>query len=343
MYFLFLTLFSILSAIHYVAAHGYVSEIAIDGTWYAGNLPNNYKGPSPIRLIDDIGPVKGASNPDLNCGLGAALAEMVVPANPGSTVSILWSGGDGTSNWPHNTGPLMTYMASCGDTPCNQFNGSDAQWFKIDQLGKKPDGSTWYQADISTSRDAYDVTIPQSIAPGGYLIRHEIIALHLAVSLGGAEFYPMCIQVQIGGNGNGVPQSTVSFPGAYNDNDPGIFDPSIYDPGSNYTFPGGPISNLAASAQSVVAGPTATPPFPSGTAVSDVPLQSGSGAAYGGSSPTPTSGSDGSAQPSAPAPTGADSDGSGTGSCSLKARSPSSNKKRHYKRFMKRIMPHKSH
>lgn len=55
-------------------------------------------GPSPIRLVDDIGPVKGASKSDLNCGLGAALAEMVVPANPGSVLSILWSGGDGTSN-----------------------------------------------------------------------------------------------------------------------------------------------------------------------------------------------------------------------------------------------------
>ena len=121
--------------------------------------------------IVDIGPVKGASNPDLNCGLGAALAGMVVPANPGSVLSILWSGGDGTSNvnkifaehvfnvmttkiscfqWPHNTGPLMTYMASCGSTPCNQYNGSDAKWFKIDQLGRKPDNSTWYQADISS-------------------------------------------------------------------------------------------------------------------------------------------------------------------------------------------------
>ena len=30
----------------YVAAHGYVDGIAIDGTWYAGSAPNNYKGES---------------------------------------------------------------------------------------------------------------------------------------------------------------------------------------------------------------------------------------------------------------------------------------------------------
>ena len=44
----------------------------------------------------------------------------------------------------------MTYMASCGDTTCDQFNDTDAQWFKIDQAGKKGgDNSPWVQADIS--------------------------------------------------------------------------------------------------------------------------------------------------------------------------------------------------
>jgi hypothetical protein len=47
---------------------------------------------------------------------------------------------------------------------------------------------------------------------------------------------------------NRHPQPTVSFPGAYNDNDPGIYDPSIYLSGAPYTFPGGPVSNLASPA-----------------------------------------------------------------------------------------------
>lgn len=45
--------------------------------------------------------------------------------------------------------------------------------------------------------------------------------------MGGAEFYPMCTQVMIGGNGNGVASPTVSFPGAYSDDDPGIYDPDV--------------------------------------------------------------------------------------------------------------------
>jgi Auxiliary Activity family 9 (formerly GH61) len=89
------------------------------------------------------------------------------------------------------------------------------------------------------------VTLPDDVSPGGYLVRHEIIALQLAVSVGGAEFYPSCTQILVGGSKTGTPNQTVSFPGAYNDNDPGIYDPNVYDPGSPYVFPGPPVSNLA--------------------------------------------------------------------------------------------------
>lgn len=91
----------------------------------------------------------------------------------------------------------------------------------------------------------FNLTLPDNLSPGGYLLRHEIIALQGAVSVGGAEFYPSCIQLLIGGSGSGVPSPTVSFPGAYSDTDPGILDPDVYNPGSSYTFPGGPLSNLA--------------------------------------------------------------------------------------------------
>ncbi len=44
---------------------------------------------------------------------------------------------------------MLTYMASCGSTTCDKFDASGAQWFKVDQAGKKSDGSTWVQQDIS--------------------------------------------------------------------------------------------------------------------------------------------------------------------------------------------------
>ncbi|THG94969.1 hypothetical protein EW026_g6601 [Hermanssonia centrifuga] len=283
---------SLLALVPYVAGHGYLSQVAIDGQVYQGNVPNNYKAPSPIRLIDDVSPVKGATNVFMSCGQNAANAEVVAPANPGSSVAFSWASGDST-NWPHNTGPLMTYMAACTGTTCDQFNASQAQWFKIDEAGKESDGSTWVQANIQQGQ-SYTVTLPQNMMPGDYLIRHEIIALHVATTVGGAEFYPSCTQVRIGGNGTGTPDSTVSFPGAYSDTDPGIFDPTVFNPGSNYTFPGPPLSNLVSgdnstapassqgpdSASSSPAASTAVPPPP---ATSSVAAPSSTGSCKSGS------------------------------------------------------------
>ena len=90
----------ILALLPSVAAHGYVSKVVIDGTTYTGPLPADAAGaannsPSPIRQIADIGPVKGATNPDINCGLSAQLASLVVSANPGSSMEFYWGNPSG--------------------------------------------------------------------------------------------------------------------------------------------------------------------------------------------------------------------------------------------------------
>ncbi|KZT00899.1 lytic polysaccharide monooxygenase [Laetiporus sulphureus 93-53] len=233
-----------------VSAHGFVSQVVVDGIAYAGNIPGSSSpGASPIRMISTIDPVKGATSADINCGWDAQLAEVVAPASAGSEVTFQWAGGStGGSNWPHNTGPLMTYMASCGNVSCAEFNATEAAWFKIAELGliSSDSGSvTWYQEYIEAG-DSYTVTLPANLEAGGYLIRHEIIALQLAMSEGGAEFYPSCTQIEVGGDGTGVPDSdeTCTFPGGYADDDPGIYTPDVYDPGFTYDFPGPAISQL---------------------------------------------------------------------------------------------------
>ena len=37
------------------------------------------------------------------------------------------------------------YLASCGSAPCDNFDASNAQWFKITEVGKRNDG--WVQQD----------------------------------------------------------------------------------------------------------------------------------------------------------------------------------------------------
>lgn len=234
-------------------SHGFLASVAIDGKVFQGNIPNQGNSPSPIRVIDDITPVKGATNRDVNCGKNALIASMVAPANPGSVVSFDWHSGENTK-WPHNIGPMLTYMSTCGNTTCDQFDAINAQWFKIDEAGQLPNNlSVWNQQALFEGQSV-NVTLPENIAPGDYLLRHEIIALHLGNEQGGAEFYPSCTQIRISSNNGTVvePNATVSLPGAYSDNDPGIFVPTIFDPVQNYQFPGPAISN-------VVVGENSTP------------------------------------------------------------------------------------
>ena len=43
------------------------------------------------------------------------------------------------------------------------------------------------------------MTIPKELENGDYILRHEIVALHLADKKGGAEFYTSCIQLRVKG------------------------------------------------------------------------------------------------------------------------------------------------
>ena len=119
-------------------------------------------------------------------------------------------------------------------------------------------------------------TIPANLAPGNYLIRHEIIALHLATMFNGAEFYPGCAQVKVGGSQTGVPKDSdlVTFPGAYSDNDPGIFDPSVFDNNAKYVFPGPNIATLVNTGSSGATPSSATPSGNSGNSTSTRPPKS---------------------------------------------------------------------
>ena len=317
------TLFAFAALVPLVAAHGSIKcgyprisrlitlltflcflVAKIDGTQFNGPNPNGDSGQFAIRAINDINPVKGTSNPDINCGHNAQKAALVADANPGSVVEFAWQNGEG-GTWVHNTGPVMTYMASCGDGGCATFDSANAQFFKIAEQGKKADG-TWTMADLNAGPDATtSVTLPSDLPAGEYLVRHELIAMQLGMSQGGAEFYPACLQVRLASpsrtaaalpSGNQV----VTFPGGYSDSDPGILDPDIYNPGTTYTFPG----------PTVISDAVTDPSNPSaGPSSSDTPANT---------SATPTS---------SPATSPAPSSGSGCG-----------NPNRKVKRVVKRIV-----
>ncbi|KAF5342190.1 hypothetical protein D9611_002154 [Ephemerocybe angulata] len=242
-----LTLFSALSC---VSAHGFLFQVSVNGLKaYSGAIPGSEQknGDSIIRQIRDASPVKGANNEAMNCGQGAFVAGQAATVQPGDELSFEWRGAD-LSPWPHNTGPIINYLANCGDSSCSEFDSRKARWFKIDQQGKKPSSNEWFQADLMKGGKS-PTKIPANIAAGNYLIRHEIIGLHIATVEGGAEFYPSCAHLKIEGSGNGVPseKDLVSFPGGYGDKDAGIIVPNVFDTNLNYQFPGPAVAKLESS------------------------------------------------------------------------------------------------
>jgi len=86
--------------------------------------------------------------------------------------------------------------------------------------------------------------MPSCVAPGQYLMRVELLALHNAYSAGGTQFYMECAQIEVTGSGTNTGSNFVSFPGAYPSGDPGIV-LNIYDntgkpvmTGRTYSIPG---------------------------------------------------------------------------------------------------------
>ncbi|RPD72970.1 hypothetical protein L226DRAFT_614527 [Lentinus tigrinus ALCF2SS1-7] len=246
-------LFAISVFVAHVAAHGVVISFTANGKTYTGEPnPDQPTGAaSPIRAVANNGPVVDVSDKNMACGASTKVATMDVPVDAGSVVSVQW-----TKPWPHQWGPIITYLASCGE-PCSKITDpTNLTWFKIDQLGaSNTSDTTWVQGTLLFKSQPVQLTIPDKLKPGYYMIRHEIIALHNAMNKGGAEFYPQCIQIEVKGNtGNLVPSSgdMVHFPGEYQANDPGIlvdvFTPKSNEPTYNvkkdYQFPGGPIPKL---------------------------------------------------------------------------------------------------
>lgn len=241
-FFSFVTFVTILSTrITSVHSHGYVQEIGADDTTYSGYLPyqDPYMSPVPDRIMRKIpgnGPVEDVTLSDIQCNTDSEPAALYATIEAGTDLSLNWT------TWPDShVGPVITYLAAVpdGQDITTYEPGTDAVWFKIQEAGKTSDG-LWAATDIlSANNEIASVTIPASLKPGQYIVRHEIIALHAAYTYPGAQFYPDCIQIEVTGCGDATPDSSflVSFPGAYTADTPGIvYD--VYTNTSDYPIPG---------------------------------------------------------------------------------------------------------
>ncbi|KAK1983061.1 family 61 glycosyl hydrolase [Colletotrichum cereale] len=226
-----------------VAAHGHVTNIVINGVSYRNYIPvqDPYTNNPPLVAgwtIDqrDNGFVApdAYNAPDIICHRQAVAGKGRITVAAGDTVQLQWT------EWPDShKGPVIDWLANCNG-PCNLVDKTDLRFFKIDGAGLiDPPQRTnrWAANALIDNGNAWLVRIPPNVAPGHYVLRHDIIALHNAGQPNGAQSYPQCINLEITGEGTDSPPGT---PGTalYKANDAGILYNIYRDSLNDYVVPG---------------------------------------------------------------------------------------------------------
>ncbi|KAI0682924.1 glycosyl hydrolase family 61-domain-containing protein [Cytidiella melzeri] len=228
-----------------VLGHGQVHSVIIASpaaTFAAADAYLAVDPTSPLRKLNTYGPAANFTGPDITCGEGGnAPITPLAPVDAGSLVTFDWQ--DWTSVHP---GPVMTYIAKCPDG-CANFKGDTGNvWVKIDQDQYNPDRGSdlaWGEELLRLKNSIYSVNVPAGLENGEYILRHEILGLHVASTVMGAQFYPNCLQIQVQNGGSVTLPEGIPLPGSYDPYDPGIlvqlYEITLTTP--NYTAPGGPV------------------------------------------------------------------------------------------------------
>ncbi|GLB34553.1 putative glycoside hydrolase family 61 protein [Lyophyllum shimeji] len=194
--------------------HGFVQQIKV-GSEYV-NTWNPYKDPQQhvtriSRVFPDNGPIPDGDftgvypchGPDITCNRGGNIpVKMTTKIPAGTTIQFLWT--DWQSDHP---GPIMTYIAEC-PKGCSTFKVYRQCLVQVK-----------IQEDVNST---WPATIPATLRPGEYLLRHEILGLQRATEVGRAQFYPACHQITVTGSGTKALPAGIALPGNYTLDDPGI-------------------------------------------------------------------------------------------------------------------------
>ncbi|KAK4113990.1 lytic polysaccharide monooxygenase [Canariomyces notabilis] len=204
-----------------------------------------------IRAPNNNNPVQDVNSQNMICGQSGTKSNTVINVAAGDRIGSYWGhviGGAQFANDPDHPiakshkGPVMAYLAKVDNAATASLNG--LKWFKIWQDGFDTGSRKWGVDNMISNQGWVYFNMPQCIAPGQYLLRVEVLALHSANRPNQAQFYQSCAQINVSGSGSFTPSQTVSFPGAYKASDPGI-SVNIYGPqgapdmgGKPYTPPG---------------------------------------------------------------------------------------------------------
>lgn len=165
-----------------VVGHGFVREISISGSGggYCKMFdPNVMKSGEPGIAgwsIPNDGPVTDVLSKAIACNSNSKAGTVYAHAEAGSEITFFWN------TWPEShKGPSMTYLA-----PSTSEDPTKLDFFKIDHAGLLKDG-TWITDSIRKHNNSYTVKVPSDLKAGKYVLRHELLALHVAAQKNGAQ------------------------------------------------------------------------------------------------------------------------------------------------------------
>jgi hypothetical protein len=118
-------------------------------------------------------------------------------------------------------------------------------FFKIGEMGQLMRGTVpgkpgyWANNKLHDEDSTWNITIPEELAPGSYVLRHEIIALHAGGAEGTTQMYPQCTNLVVKGDGTAQPDGVLATD-LYGSTDPGLLHNVFVDKWSDaeYIIPG---------------------------------------------------------------------------------------------------------
>ncbi|KAF1839685.1 hypothetical protein BDW02DRAFT_563739 [Decorospora gaudefroyi] len=244
---------AVASGAQLAAAHTTVYNILVNGKDQGlGNVQGGYIDSPPNN-----NPVVDVTSKAMECNVANIKASRSVAVNGGDEITVEWhhnsnAASDDIIDGSHK-GPITVYLSKAGATK---------SWTKIAEDGW--DGKSWavdklIAGSYTGKPGQHKFKLPK-VAPGEYIIRPEIIALHEGDRVAGAQFYQECIHVKVGGSGTTALPAGVPIPGYLSANTPGVLF-NIYGGFSSYPIPGPKLWNGAGAA-----APAPAPAVPTTTA-----------------------------------------------------------------------------
>ncbi|KAK9374203.1 glycosyl hydrolase family 61-domain-containing protein [Lipomyces chichibuensis] len=214
-------------------AHGYITNFWNPTKQMYGDCIRPYvvyheNQPITDRYSDEMtcGHLPGAATfPNRTCSVAKA----------GDKVALQWSLMDRS-----HVGPVLVYIAS------TESKGEGEAWWKIYYDGYDAETDYWATSKLWDNGGTLWISLPDYLPVGEYIIRGEIIALHNASYINGAQIYVNCIHINIDEASeskaidiNTIPK--VAFPGYYTYDTPGLHLNVWWPPPIGYPEVGPPI------------------------------------------------------------------------------------------------------